>query len=203
MIAVSRYRETGRLETEFGEELVQPVYQLLWRLNTISDVFTSHFAASPIDHRSSFAWASRFVGTAITILAREQEKRHSQEAARGMAGMLARLLLATEVIPEDTAGWHIRVLPTLIDLAHQTALVDATGATFPAGETEERVGFGHEIVISGSAGTRRRTAQRWPKAAAFVRNALNRLPEETPYQHFVVMNGERAVPMPSVEPHHD
>jgi hypothetical protein len=185
--------ETGVLEAEFGADLLLPLYQLLWRLNTIDDIFTSHLTVSHPDHPSPFEWAKCFIGAAIVILPRKQELRHDERAAEGMAHALARLLAESSVVPSNTAGWQLRLFPTVVTCAYSDAFVDGEGKVFSTGTTQ-RVGYAHELVISGSAGTRRRAAERMIRATSFVLETLNPLAQRAPYQHYVLVNGVRTVP---------
>ncbi len=189
--------ETASLEQEFGRDLVEPIYQLLWRVNTIEDVFTSHLSVSPPDYEPPFVWAKCFVGTSIVILPRKQADRHERRAAEGMANMLGRAFLGSRFIPRDTAGLQIRLFPTTVDLAYQIVMVDSKGSVFPTNESEWQIGYGHEIVISGSAGTRRRAAERWSRTTVFVLQTLASLREAPPHQHFSIVEGERALPASS------
>jgi len=186
--------ETEAFEEEFGRDLVQPLYNLLWRLNTIGDIFTSHTSVSPLDRKSPFEWAKAFIGSSMLIMTRDQQGRHSLQAAQGRAGMLARVLAGSKVVPTDTTGWQIRLFPTTVNLAYQTGLGTPDGNIIIPQGNEERTGFAHEIVITGSAGNRRRAAERWARAITFVCETLEHLPEHAPYQHFEILNGKRVVP---------
>jgi len=73
--------DTEPFEEEFGLDIVQPFYDLLWRFNTIQDVFTSHSTISPPDRKSPFDWAKAFVGSAIILLPRNPHLRYELRAA--------------------------------------------------------------------------------------------------------------------------
>jgi hypothetical protein len=99
--------ETAAFEQEFGASVVQPFYELLWRFNTITDVFSSHATVSPPDRPSPFEWAKAFIGSATILLPRYQDSRHDVQTAEGMANMLTRLLADSKFCPNDTTGWRI------------------------------------------------------------------------------------------------
>jgi hypothetical protein len=61
--------ETSTLESEFGLDLVQPLYQLLWTLNSSAGVFTSHTVAAPREHKPPLDWAREYVAVAVICLA--------------------------------------------------------------------------------------------------------------------------------------
>jgi hypothetical protein len=161
--------ETISLEQEFGRDQVEPLYQLLWTLNTIEDICTSHTNTSPLDRKSPFEWARHFVGAAIIILPRKLEARRGLREAEGMAGALCYKLGTNQSVPSDTTGWQIRVFPTTV--YHQTYGGDRWR------------GYAHRIVISGSAGTRRHAAERWARAVTFVTATLATVQGRSTFRH--------------------
>jgi hypothetical protein len=186
--------ETAAFEQEFGLDIVQPFYRLLWRLNTISDIFTSHSTVSPPDRKSPFGWAEAFVGASTVIMPRDQIARHDLRAASGMATMLARILAQSRFIPKETTGWQIRVFPTIVNLAYETGIGSPEGRILLRHGMEQHEGFAHELVITGSAGTHRRAAERWERATDFICETLAHLPEFPPYTHYEIVDGERRLP---------
>lgn len=126
---------------------------------------------------------------------RKQADRHEQRVAEGMVGTLARTLAASRYIPNDTTGWQIRLFPTIVTLAYETFLAGPDGKIVAPDGKEERLGLAHELVISGSAGKRRRASERWSRAVAFVCGTLAHLPESSPYHHYEIVNGQRHVPL--------
>jgi hypothetical protein len=144
--------ETRAFEDEFGRDLVQPFYRLLWRINTIRDTLTSHTSVSPADRESPFPWAAAFIGSSTIILPRHQLDRHNLQVAQGMAGTLAKVLAESNFIPKDTTGWQIRLFPTRVNLAYEIGLGTPDGSILIPQGSEERPGFAHEFVITGSAG---------------------------------------------------
>jgi hypothetical protein len=94
----------------------------------------------------------------------------------------------------NETGWQIRLFPTTVNLAYQTGLGTPDGNILIPQGNEERTGFAHEFVVTGSAGNRRRAAERWARAITFVGETLAHMPEHAPCQHFEIVNGERAVP---------
>ena len=116
--------ETAPFEEEFGQAFVQSFDDLLWRINTVTDVFTTHATVSSSDRKSPFEWAKAFVGSAIIILPRTDLSRHQSHSAEDMASMLVRLLANSKEIPKDTTGWQVLVYPTTLTLLYDTALVN-------------------------------------------------------------------------------
>jgi hypothetical protein len=186
--------ETTTFEQEFGRDVVQPFYDLLWRLNTVVDVFTSHGTVSPPNRESPFDWAKAFVGSAVILLPRNQHLRHQLPDADGRAGMLTRLLAESKFIPTDpreTMGWQVLIYPTTMTLLYDVVLTNDDRSFVLPQAPEERLGFGHEIVISGSAGTRDRAAERWSNAIRFVLDTMTPLPSGPPFDHFVTAQAAR------------
>jgi hypothetical protein len=134
--------DTRPLEQEFGSSCVEPLYRLLWRINTVEDVFTSHLSVSSPETRCPFDWATAFIGTSVVIMPRNQFHRHELERAIGMAGMLARTIAANSARAANTSGWHVRVFPAVVTLAYEEALVGAGQNPILLGPRTERIGYG-------------------------------------------------------------
>ena len=157
------FDETKALEDQFGPSPVAPLHRLIWVLNGNRGVFTSHTAVAPVTHPSSFSWAKAFVGAAIIMLSRDKAEWHDRAAASQACQELLRALNA-EKVPDNTTGWRISVglVNVIFDYPH------------PLGLTQQP-GFGVQLIVSGSANSRPKAAERCAAAAAFISEALEGL----------------------------
>jgi hypothetical protein len=157
------FDETKALEDQFGPSAVAPLHRLIWVLNGNRGVFTSHTAVAPVTHASSFSWAKAFVGAAIIMLSRDKAEWHDRAAVNQTCQELLRALNAAGV-PDNTTGWRISVGPVnvIFDYPHPLGLA-------------QRPGFGTQLIVSGSANSRPKAAERCAAAASFVSDALEAL----------------------------
>ncbi len=174
--------ETEPLEREFGRPLVEPFYRLVWTLNTGKEVCTSHTTVSKPDHKSPFEWARNYLGTGVTILPRNQTDQHNRRIAEEMVNELGRTLIESPFLArQNTTGWRVIIRPANINIGYEAVL------TKPDGRIESGVcdyrGYGCDIIISGSASSRRKACERWNSCVCFIADTLQGGPAP-PHDHF-------------------
>jgi len=157
------FDETRPLEGEFGSSVVAPLHHLIWVLNGNRGVFTSHTAVAPPIHPSSFPWAKAFVGVAIIMLSRAKAEWHDRAAVDQACRELLRELNAAKV-PANTTGWRVSVGPVNVIFDYPQPL-----------GLSQQPGFGTQLIVSGSAGSRPKAAERCAAAASFISDVLETL----------------------------
>lgn len=163
--------ETEPLETEFGSDLVEPFYELIWRLNTSSGVCTSHTAVAPTDRKPPYEWAAHYVAAQIIFLSRNEAERLFYEQAASMIEELRQALVRSSRLDQgDRKGWFVQLSPAALRL-------------------ESRPGFGGSLIIGGCASSRARAAQRFSRGCMLISEILSDLQEgqgmmpAPPYEH--------------------
>jgi hypothetical protein len=183
------FDETQALEAEFGRALVEPLYRLIWALNTGKDSCTSHTAISPPDHKSPFAWAGHYLGSELITLPRLQSERHDVAVANEMVETLGRILAASPLLErQNTKGWRVIVRPTNVSAVYEV-LAAAPGGGHRTLVREHRA-YGCGLIVSGSASSRVKACERWSRCVAFVAETLHHLQTmdgavpALPHRHF-------------------
>lgn len=180
--------ETEALEREFGRAIADPIYRLLWVLNTAKGVCTSHTTISPANWKSPFDWARHYVGSAIITLPRDSAEQHDRRVAAELVQELGQTLAVSRFLHRhNTTGWFVIICPVTINFGYETEI------TMPDGATQKGVrdwpGYGCELIISGSASSRAKAGERWSGCVSFVADTLhdlqtkNAIPAD-PYNHF-------------------
>ena len=162
--------ETEQLESEFGREIVEPFYRLLWLFNNRAEVMTSHTAVrkkapyKPRDRGANeFAWARECVGVYCNIFPRVEADRLSIGTNQRFAQQLHEELRgAAQIQRPDTKGWYMHIWPERFDYQCASGLADIAG-------------YGVELKMLGYAGNRRRAAERWEALVGFVVSAVERI----------------------------
>ena len=166
--------ETEPLEREFGRPVVEPLYRLLWILNAGRGVCTSHTSISPVDWKSPFDWARHYIGSGIITLSRNPSEQHNLTVANEMVVEFGRTLAGSSYLDQqNTTGWFVNIFPVHINFGYESEI------TMPDGTRQKGVrdwpGYGSEIVISGSASSRAKAAERWSRCVSFVADTLHQL----------------------------
>ena len=161
--------ETRALEREFGVAVISPLYGMLWSLNGVSGMATSHCLVAPSEQRPIFPWASSMIACQILMLSRcvneNLSLRPNQEAAKELYG----LLQASEKCPRDPTGWLIEV-----GLVNFRFLMVPQHVVYTSeADLVEHPGYGVSIRICGCASSRSKAAERWSRAALFIADSID------------------------------
>jgi len=124
--------ETAGLEEEFGRELVQPFYDLLWLLNTLPNAMTSHSAArgsaryvADPGAMGDYSWARECVGLQCDLFPKAETQRLEPDTSWGIARALYRSIhLADAESKPNASGWYLHIWPQVFDYQVDPQLVD-------------------------------------------------------------------------------
>ena len=181
--------ETESLEDEFGRALIEPFYRLIWTLNSGKGVCTSHSVVSSPAHKSRFDWARHCVGAQLTLLSREPSDRLHRPVAYEMVKELYRTLLQSPFLKaQNLTGWLVIIRPTNVNFWEEKLAVGTSGQ-MRMQECKWR-GYGCDLIVSGSASSRRKAGERWSRCAAFIADTLYELQVRNcalpalPYKHY-------------------
>lgn len=179
--------ECAGLQKEFGLTLIQPVYELIWLLNTNATLFTTHTNVAPRDLKPPFEWARTEVAIQLVCLGRDMSSHKYLAAAETLAESFRRLLVK-QPGPRNPTGWMIATGPTPMTLIH----LRRSDVPYPYRDEDliELRGFGCVIRIRGCGSSRISAAQRFGAAVSFVRDAFKQtldnaeIGRATPHVHF-------------------
>jgi hypothetical protein len=160
--------EIGRLEEEFGQAIVQPLYELLWVLNSGAGMFTSHTTVAPYNHQSPYNWAKNYVGVAIITLSRNHAEHLDIDACQRTVDELGHIISA-RAPQQDSTGWYLTVGSCNVIFTREMSLT-----SFRSFLPEHIKGYGCQLIIGGAANNRRTAAIRWSQAVTFVTSAIHR-----------------------------
>ncbi|HEX7360688.1 MAG TPA: hypothetical protein VF283_09365 [Bryobacteraceae bacterium] len=163
--------ETLPLETEFGRQLIESLYDVIWRLNTGNGVATSHTVVAPEGRTAPYEWAKHYVAAQIIFLSRKEAERLSYPETIPMIEEFRRAVVQSPRFQQgDRKGWFIQLSPAGLRL-------------------ENRPGFGGSLIIGGCASSRARAAQRFSRGCTLISEILFDLQEAEgvipapPYEH--------------------
>ncbi len=156
------------LEAEFGTSIAQPLYDLIWTLNTGAGVFTSHTVITKPGHPPHYDWAKHDIAVAIIILSRHHDENFNKDAVMTSVDELCRIISA-QAPTQDYTGWHLSVGPCNV-----TFNTDMAVTTFRTTLPTDTRGFGIQLIIGGAANGRQTAATRWKNAVSFVNNGVRR-----------------------------
>lgn len=178
--------ECGPVENEFGLAFMEPLYRLMWRLNTLPALFTTHLSMAPRDLKPPLEWARTQVATQIIALSRNPAAHVDRASADALSDWLLELI-STAKGTTDTVGRMISVGPTPMTLIR----LRRPEAPYPYRDEDliEIPGFGIVLRIRGCGNSRVTAAQRWSAAvkalAEVIEQAQNcrQLGNVRPHQH--------------------
>ena len=173
--------ETQPLESEFGVSVVEPLYRLVWLLNTGRGVFTSHTLIAPPEAKAPYNWARHYVAAQIIVLSRDSSERMNLPKTVNMMDELRLLIAGNPTSANNTRGWFLQL--------------SALNVMF-----ERARGYGGGVIVGGCASSRQEAARRWCRACLFLESTLtaNQTADDrhpAPPHHHTLDTGEPMFPI--------
>jgi len=185
-VRIAIKNECGPLECEFGAQMVEPFYRLLWLMNTLPVLFTTHVNVAPPDYKPPYDWARTQVAAQIILLSRNTATHDHRVPADALSAQLLKLISTARGVGNST-GWMISVGPTPMTLIR----LRTSDAPYPYRDEDlvETPGFGIVVRMHGCANSRTQAAQRWKGAVSVVADVIEQAQNQgqlgrvAPYQH--------------------